>query len=50
MNFKHEEIRVKSQVAMLLPVNPPIGQTRVKWNARATADLQQIVESLGKII
>ena len=50
MNFQHEEIRVKSQVAKLLPVYPPLGHSRVKWNARASQDLQEIVQSLGKIL
>ena len=41
MNFKHEEIRAKSQVAKLLPVNPPIvnkGEVKCESNGRPSTN------------
>ena len=47
MNYKQEEQRVKGVLAGLVPVQPPLGHTRAKWDSRTTSDLNDVIKTIG---
>ena len=47
MNYKQEEQRVKGVLAGLVPVQPPLGHTRAKWDSRITSDLNDIIRTIS---
>ena len=47
MNYKQEEQRVKGVLAGLVPVQPPLGHTRAKWDSRTTYDINDVIKTIG---
>ena len=48
MNYRKEEQRVKAVVDSLIPVIPPVGHSRVKWDKVSTDDMVRVVSTLGQ--